>query len=92
MRRDQYLEYRELSALVDHPLVYGVGGGEVDHLAENDAVVHLLVHVATGLIDGQQVFDVPVSLQVVVDPLAEGGLLLIEDHVLGPHVAWQDRL
>ena len=40
-----HLEYRYVSARVDHPLVDGVGGGEVDHLAEDHAVVHLLVHV-----------------------------------------------
>ena len=30
-----------------------------------------------------------VVLQVGVDPLAEGSLLLVEDHVCGPHVAYK---
>ena len=31
--------------------------------------------------------DILVMSQVVVDPVAEGRLLLVEDHVRGPHVA-----
>ena len=83
----KYLEYGQLTALVDDPLVNGVWAGDVDHLAEDDAVIHLLVHVAPGLIQRQEVLHVLVVLQVVVDPLAEGGLLLVEDHVRGPHVS-----
>ena len=82
-----YLEYGQFAALVDDPFVYGVGGGDIDHLTEDDAIVNLLIHIATGFIKRQEVLDVPVSLQVVVDPLAEGCLLLIEDHVLSTHVA-----
>ena len=83
----KYLEYGQLTALVDDPLVNGVWAGDVDHLAEDDAVIHLLVHIAPGLIQRQEVLHVLVVLQVVVDPLAEGGLLLVEDHVRGPHVS-----
>ena len=32
--------------------------------------------------------DILVMSEVVVDPVAEGRLLLIEDHVLGPHGTW----
>ena len=32
--------------------------------------------------------DILVMSQVVVDPVAEGRLLLVEDHVLGPHGTW----
>ena len=82
-----YLEYRELTALIDDPHVNGVWAGDVDHLTEDNSVIHLLVHVAPGLIQRQEMLDVLVLLQVGVDPLAEGGLLLVEDHVRGPHVA-----
>ena len=40
-----YLEYGDLGPGVDHSLVYGVGGGHVDHLAQQHAIVHLLIHV-----------------------------------------------
>ena len=83
----QYLEYGELTALVDDPLVNGVWAGDVDHLTEDNSVIDLLIHVAAGLIKRQEMLDVLVLLQVGVDPLAEGCLLFIEDHVLGPHVA-----
>ena len=46
-----HLEYRELLSLVDDSLVDGVDRGQVDHLAEDDAVVHLLVHVTAGILD-----------------------------------------
>ena len=50
----QHLEYGEFLPLVDDSLVDGVDRGQVDHLAEDDAVVHLLVHVTAGILDTEQ--------------------------------------
>ena len=69
-----HLEYRNVDAGVDDPLVYGVRGGEVDHLAQNDPVVHLLVEVCPAQL--QLVSNVRVLAEVRVDPVSEGCLLL----------------
>ena len=72
----RYLENGNILSLVDHPLVDGVGSGEVDHLAQDDPVVHLLVHVAAVLAQPQLVPEVRVPAEVGVDPVCEGCLLL----------------
>ena len=38
-------------------------------------------------IEGKKMFDILIRPEVVVHPVAEGHLLLIEDHVLGTHLA-----
>ena len=73
---NSHLEYRNVNAGVDDPLVDGVGGGEVDHLAEDHPVVHLLVEVAPALPQLQLVSNVAVLAEGSVDPVSEGCLLL----------------
>ena len=80
------LEYWNVLPLVDDPLINGLRSNKVDHLAENDPIVHLLVQVAPVLAEPHLVPQVLVLAQVVVDPVREGRLLLIEDHVDGPHL------
>ena len=74
-----HLEYRNVDAGVDDPLVYGVRGGEVDHLAEDHAVVHLLVQLRPALLQLQLVSNVRVLAEVRVDPVSEGCLLLFQN-------------
>ena len=80
------LEDGDLLSCVDDPLVYGVWGSEVDHLAEDHTVVHLLVQVVPRLLDLELVDHVLVAAHVVVDPVGKGSLLLIEQYVDAPHI------
>ena len=45
-----YLKYSQLCALVDDSLINCVGGCKVYHLAKDDAVVHLLIHVTASVL------------------------------------------
>ena len=45
-----HLEYRDILACIDHPLIYSVRSSHVDHLAEDDPVIHLLIEVTTCLL------------------------------------------
>ena len=54
----------------------GPRGGDVDHLTQNDPIVHLLVEVGAALLDVQPAGHPLVSGQVGGDPVREGRLLL----------------
>ena len=41
------LEYGDILACIDHPLIYGVRSSHVHHLAEDDPVIHLLIEITT---------------------------------------------
>ena len=71
------LEDRDFLPSVYHSLIDGVGGGQVDHLAEDHPVVHLVVHVIPGLLYLELVRHILVTAHGVINPVSEGGLLLI---------------
>ena len=46
-----YLEDGQFVASVDDSLINGIDRGQVDHLAQDDAIVHLLIHIAPSILN-----------------------------------------
>ena len=77
------LEDGQLGAFVDAALVDGVGHGEVDDPAEEDAVADLGVEVAAIVAEGHYVLEAAlVGQEAGVDPVGYGSLLLLRHHVV----------
>ena len=77
------LEDGQLGAFVDTALIDGVGHGEVDDPAEEDAVAHLGVEVAAIVAEGHYVLEAAlVGQEAGVDPVGYGSLLLLRHHVV----------
>ena len=46
-----YLEDGQFVASVDDSLINGIDRGQVDHLAQDDAIVHLLIHITPSILN-----------------------------------------